>query len=96
MAEFLSIAMSFFFADDLAEGIAGQIRIRSTDQCIELEHRLHPFCEQLELYSIRAVQPINYAKTKAMFSARAINYPNSMPVLRCEIRLLNESHPLNT
>ena len=69
MAEFLPMAMSFFFADDLAAVIAGQIGIRFTDQCIDLERRLHSFCEQLELYSILAVQPINY--------------PNPMPVLRC-------------
>ena len=83
MAEFLPMAMSFFFADDLAAVIAGQIGIRFTDQCIDLERRLHSFCEQLELYSLLAVQPINYPKTQAMFSARAINYPNPMPVLRC-------------
>ena len=83
MAEFLPMAMPFFFADDLAAVIAGQIGIRFTDQCIDLERRLHAFFEQLEFYSILAVQPINYSKTQAMFSARAINYPNPMPKLRC-------------
>jgi hypothetical protein len=63
------MAMSFFFADDLAPVIAGQIGIRFTDQCIDLERRLHSFFVQLELYYILAVQPINY--------------PNPMSTLRC-------------
>jgi Reverse transcriptase (RNA-dependent DNA polymerase) len=83
MAEFLPMAMSFFFADHLEAVIAGQIGIRFTDQCNDLERRLPSFCEQLELYSILAVQPINYPKNQAIFSAPAINYPNPMPVLRC-------------
>ena len=83
MGDFLPMAMSFFFADDLAAVMAGQIGIRFTDQCIELERRLHTFFEKLEFYSILAAQPINYSKTEAMFSARAINYPNPMPCLRC-------------
>ena len=83
MGDFLPMAMSFFFADDLAAVLAGQIGLRFTDQCIDLERRLHSFLERLEAYSILAVQPINYSKTVAMFSARAINYPNPMPALRC-------------
>ncbi|CAF4331189.1 unnamed protein product [Rotaria socialis] len=71
--------MSFFFADDLAAVLPGQIAFRFTDQCIDLERRLQSFLDQLEFYSILSVQPINYAKTQAMFWARAIVYPNMMP-----------------
>ena len=49
MAKFLMMVMSFFFADDLAAVIAGQIGILFTDQCLDLERRLHSFGEQLEL-----------------------------------------------
>ncbi|CAF1614345.1 unnamed protein product [Didymodactylos carnosus] len=68
MEDFLPIAVSFFFADDLAAVIAGRIGIRFTDQCIDLERRLHRFFEYFKFYAILAVQPINYSKTKAMFS----------------------------
>ena len=83
MADFIPGAMSFFFADDLAAVIAGEMGVRFTDQCIDLERRLQKFLLQLEYYSILAVQPINYAKTQAMFSARAVCYPNPMPRLYC-------------
>jgi hypothetical protein len=83
MADFIPTAMSFFFADDLAAVLAGQIGIRYTDQCIDLERRLQSLLDQLEFYSILAVQPINYSKTQVMFSACAIGYPNPMLKLHC-------------
>lgn len=83
MAEFLPGAMSFFFADDLAAVIAGQIGIKFSEQCMDLEKRLQAFFSQLEFYSILACQPINYSKTQVMFSARAVCYPNPMPELIC-------------
>ena len=83
MENFIPQAMSFFFADDLAAVLAGQMGIRYTDQCIDLERRLHSFLGQLEAYSILAGQPLNYPKTQAMFSARAILYPNPLPDLKC-------------
>ncbi|CAF4383409.1 unnamed protein product, partial [Rotaria magnacalcarata] len=33
--------------------------------------------------AILSVQPINYIKTQAMFSARVVNYPNPMPRISC-------------
>ena len=84
MGEFIPMAMSFFFADDLAAVIAGQIGVRYTEQCIDLERRLHAFFIRLEYYSILAVQPINYGKTQVMWSARAVGYPNPMPALICD------------
>ncbi|CAF1524640.1 unnamed protein product [Didymodactylos carnosus] len=48
MGDFIPMAMSFFFADDLAAVVAGQIGIRFTDQCTDLERRLHSFFERLE------------------------------------------------
>ncbi|CAF3062969.1 unnamed protein product [Rotaria sp. Silwood2] len=83
MADFIPGAMSFFFADDLAAVLAGQIGIRFKDQCLDLERRLHTLFEQLEFYAILAVQPINYSKTQAMFSARAVSYPNPLPQVHC-------------
>lgn len=83
MGDFLPMAMSFFFADDLAAVVAGQMGIKYTEQCIDLERRLHSFFAHLEYYSILAVQPINYAKTQVMWSARAVEYPNPMPKLHC-------------
>ncbi|CAF3816667.1 unnamed protein product [Rotaria sp. Silwood1] len=79
MADFIPGAMSFFFADDLAAVLAGQIGLKFTEQCVDLERRLQKFFEQLEFYSILAVQPINYSKTQFMFSARAVCYRNPMP-----------------
>ncbi|CAF3391072.1 unnamed protein product [Rotaria socialis] len=83
MADFIPGAMSFVFADDLAAVIAGQIGIRFTDQCIDLERRLHTFFEQLEFYAILDIQPINYSKAQVMFSARAVCYPNPLPQVHC-------------
>jgi hypothetical protein len=77
------MAISLFFAHHLAAVPTGQIGIRFTDQCIELERKLYTFVEKLELYSILAAQTINNSKKEAMFSARAINYPNPMLCLRC-------------
>jgi hypothetical protein len=79
MVSFLPGAMSFFFADDLAV----QIGLRFTNQCINLERRLQSFLEQLEFYSILVVQPTNYSKMQAMFSPRAVCYPNPMRQLHC-------------
>ena len=83
MADYVSGAMFFFFADDLAAVLSGQIGLRFSDQCVDLERHLQVFLDQLEFYSILAVQPINYMKTKAMFSARAIKYPNPFPQVHC-------------
>ncbi|CAF2129789.1 unnamed protein product [Rotaria magnacalcarata] len=83
MADFFPGATSFFFADDLAAVLAGQIGTRFTSQCIDLEHRLQSFMKQLEYYSILSVQPINYDKTHVMFSARAIKYPDPLPKIKC-------------
>ena len=83
LSDAVPTAMSFLFADDMAATIAGQMGIRYTDQCIDLERRLTKFFADLEYYATLAVQPINYSKTQAMWSARAIGYPNPMPVLKC-------------
>ena len=83
MADFFPDAMSSFFADDLAAVFARQMGVKYTEQCLDLERRLQTFLEQLEFYSILAVQPINYSKTQVMFSARAVCYPNPMPHLAC-------------
>ncbi|CAF1002952.1 unnamed protein product [Didymodactylos carnosus] len=71
---FLGFCLSHF--DDLAAILAGSIGMEYTSQCLDLEHKLQLFFDRLEYYCCLAVQPINYDKTQALFSARAIGYPN--------------------
>ena len=75
MGQFLSWCSSHFFADDFAAIVSGQIGKRFTNQCLDLEKRLKLFLNQLEYYSSLSVQPINFSKTEAIFSARAIGLP---------------------
>lgn len=75
MSQFLSSCTSHFFADDVAAILAGNLGARYTDQCLELEKRIKSFLIDLEFYSQLADQPLNYSKTEAMFSARAIGHP---------------------
>ncbi len=84
MGQFLPMAMPFFVADDLAAVIAGEIDTRYMERCIDLERRLRTFFDHLEYYSILAVQPINYLKTQAIWSAREGGYPNPMPSIKCD------------
>ncbi len=60
------------FADDLAAIISGQLGVRYSEQCLDLEIRLNNFLDHLYYYSVLSDQPINFNKTEAMFSARAI------------------------
>ncbi|CAF2097413.1 unnamed protein product [Rotaria magnacalcarata] len=83
MSDAFPMAMSFLFADGVAATIAGQMGIKYTDPCIDLEKRLASFFNHLEYYSVLSVQPINYKKTHAMWTARAVSYPNPMPILKC-------------
>ena len=69
MEKFLPGAMSFFFADDVAAVVAGQMGMRFTDQCLDLERRLNKLLDLLEYHSILPVQPINY--------------PNPLPKFMC-------------
>ncbi|CAF4659601.1 unnamed protein product, partial [Didymodactylos carnosus] len=72
MPDFLSWCSSHFFADDLAAILAGQIGVKYTQQCLDLEKKLKLFFDQLEYYSRLTIQPINYSKTEGIWSARAI------------------------
>jgi hypothetical protein len=76
MGQFLSGCTSHFFADDVAAILAGQLGVRYTNQCIDLEKRVKSFLNSLEYYSCLADQPLNRTKTEAMYSARAIGSPN--------------------
>ncbi|CAF1376039.1 unnamed protein product [Rotaria sp. Silwood1] len=76
MGQFLSQCTSHFFADDVAAVLTGQLGVRYTNQCIDLEKRIKSFLDSLEYYSCLADQPLNRTKTEAMFSARAIGPPN--------------------
>jgi hypothetical protein len=75
MGQFLSGCASHFFADDLAAILAGQLGVRYTDQCLDLEKRIKSFLDHLEYYAALTVQPINFSKTEAVHSARAIGSP---------------------
>jgi len=77
IGDFLGFCLSHFFADDLAAILAGSIGMKYTSQCLDLEKKLRLFFENLEFYSTLTAQPINYSKTEAIWSARAIGPPKS-------------------
>ncbi len=84
LCDAIPAATSFLFADDVAATMAGQMGIKYSDQCLDLEKRLTTFFNDLEYYSVLAVQPINYNKTQIMWTARAVNYyPNPRPSFKC-------------
>ncbi|CAF4179157.1 unnamed protein product, partial [Adineta steineri] len=74
MGQLLSSCTSHFFADDVAAILAGQMGVRFTDQCLDLEKRVKSFLDRLEFYSCLSDQPLNRSKTDALFSAHAIGY----------------------
>jgi hypothetical protein len=49
--------------------------MKFTSQCLDLEKKLKLFFVNLEYYTILTAQPINYAKTEGLWSARAIGSP---------------------
>ncbi|CAM4762027.1 unnamed protein product [Rotaria magnacalcarata] len=75
MCSSLSGCINHFFADDLAGIMAGQLGMNYSSQCLDLEKRIKVFLDNLDYYSCLSDQPINFNKTKAMFSARAIGHP---------------------
>ena len=75
MSQFLACCISHAFADDVAAILSGQLGICYTEQCIDLEKRTKYFLDHLEFYSCLADQPLNWSKTVAMFTARAIGSP---------------------
>ena len=89
LSDAIPAATSFLFVDDVAATIAGQMGIQYSKQCMDVEKRLATFFDDLEYYSVLAVQPINYKKTQAMWTARAVSYPNPMPSLRYGGHVIN-------
>lgn len=75
MPQFLACSSSHFFADDLAAIIAGNIGSKYRSQCLDLEKRVKSFLDQLESYCSLAGQLINFSKTEALWSARAVGAP---------------------
>lgn len=75
MGQFLASSSSHLFADDVAAILSGQIGLRYTEQCLDLEKRTKFFLDSIEFYSSLSDQPLNWSKTEAMFSARAIGAP---------------------
>ncbi|CAF1271006.1 unnamed protein product, partial [Didymodactylos carnosus] len=67
--------VSYFFADEPAAVLAGRIRVRYTEQCLDLEMRLKLCFDNLEFYAVLTVQPVNLSKTEALWSSRAIGAP---------------------
>ena len=76
MGNSLYSCISHFFADNLAGIMAGQIGIKYSSQCLDSEKRIKMFLDSLEYYFCLTDQPINFNKTEAMFSSRAIGHPN--------------------
>jgi hypothetical protein len=89
MGSSLGGCISHFFADDLAAIVAGQMGVKYSSQCLDLEKRTKNFLDNLEYYSCLTDQPINTNKTEALFSARAIGYPKFNP-LRTEFFLVEK------
>jgi len=83
MGDTLPMVLSSFCTDDLATAMAERIGIQFSGQYIDVEKRLRSFSDALEFYAVLAVQPINYDKTKILWSARAISLLNPMPSLVC-------------
>jgi hypothetical protein len=73
--EIISFCLSHFLAEDLAAVLAGSIGMKYTSQCLDLENKPELFFNNLEYYSTLTAQPINYAKTEGLWSARAIGSP---------------------
>ena len=71
----LSGCASHFFADDLAGIVAGQMGVKYTKQCLDLQKRVGNFLKDLDYYSCLTDQPINTDKTETLFSARAVGGP---------------------
>ncbi|CAF5208268.1 unnamed protein product, partial [Rotaria magnacalcarata] len=69
MSDAFPMAISFLFADDVAATMAGQIGIKYTDQCIDLEKKTG-FVFQSSAILLG-------------FVVRAVSYPNPMPILKC-------------
>ncbi len=72
---FLESGIPNFFADDLAVVIGGRIGVKYSLQCLDVERKLKQMFDNLEYYTVLAVQPINYMKTVRMWSARAVTLP---------------------
>lgn len=91
MGSFLGGCLSHFFADDLAAILAGNIGKKFTDQCLDLEQKLTVFFTRLEYYAALTLQPINYQKTEALWSARAIGAPKfQITTEACEVKWAKE------
>ncbi|CAF5165747.1 unnamed protein product, partial [Rotaria magnacalcarata] len=75
LGSYLANCTSHLFADDLAVIVAGQLGIKYSYQCLDLEKRIKLLIDHLEYYSYLIDQPINTNKTQALFTARAIGHP---------------------
>ncbi|CAF3321965.1 unnamed protein product [Rotaria socialis] len=76
LTETLNCCLSHHFTGDLAAIMGGGIGLKYSLQCLELEKKLSSFFKDLKYYCTLTAQPINYNKTQALFSARAIGYPD--------------------
>ncbi|CAF2006990.1 unnamed protein product [Rotaria magnacalcarata] len=75
MTNYINMASSYMFADDLAAVVSGRIGEKYSLQYLDLEHRLKSLLDALEFYAILSIQPINYEKTVGLWSACAIGGP---------------------
>ena len=75
MWTFLQNSLPHFYADDLACVLSGMMGVKYSQQCLDLEMRLKKLIDHLEYYAVLSVQPINYAKTEMLWTARAVGEP---------------------
>jgi hypothetical protein len=68
-------SINHLFADDLVGVISGQMGLKFSEQCLDLEKHVKNFLKHLEYYSLLTDQPINRDKSVAMLTARAIEIP---------------------
>jgi hypothetical protein len=98
MPPFLTYEFSHFFVDDLAAIIAGNIGSKFVTQSFDPERKTTLFLDQLADHCTIADQPVNYSKTVALCSTRAISAPmfvvihtNIKEILHVQYVILNKT-----
>jgi hypothetical protein len=83
MGDALPMALSSFFCRRSGRGHGGTHMCEVYWSVSRLQRRLQSFFEALDFYSISAVQPVNYDKTKILLSVGAISLPIPLASLTC-------------
>ena len=70
----LSSCVSHSFADNLVAVMGGQLSVKYSIHCIDLEKRIKILLDQIEFYSCLSDQPINIDSTGARLQVLMICY----------------------